>query len=298
MAGAYATVANHGTYCVPYGLAAVTDTATGLQLPVQSSRCTAVMSAAIADQATELLTHVITDPGATGHKNGDIGRPAAGKTGTTNSYGAAWFDGFTPDLAGSVWMGDPAGPNHLGGLVNLTINNTPWAKMFGGDIPTMIWRDTFKVALAGVPVTAFSGAAAPAQASTNVTSVVVPPVVNRSSDDASNVLRHVGLQPKIAAVMVVSATVPAGTVLSSVPAAGVKVASGTTVVLTVSSGPPTPSATPTTATPTVVVTTTPVAPTTTISAAPTLAPVSPPPVAPTTTTPVVAPPATGAVPPQ
>ena len=148
---------------------------TGEELPVQSSRCTSVMSAAIADQATELLTHVITDKGGTGNKNGDIGRPAAGKTGTTNSYGAAWFDGFTPDLVGSVWMGDPAGPNHLGGLVNLTINQKPWAKMFGGDIPTMIWRDTFKVALAGVPVSSFSGAAAPAQASTNVTSVVVPP---------------------------------------------------------------------------------------------------------------------------
>ena len=63
----------------------------------------------IADTATQLLTHVITDKGGTGNKNGDIGRPAAGKTGTTNSYGAAWFDGFTPDLAAarSGWATPP-----------------------------------------------------------------------------------------------------------------------------------------------------------------------------------------------
>ncbi len=242
MAGAYATLAAHGKHCTPYSLQAAVD-ADGRSLPVEGPHCAQVMSRTIADTATELLTHVITDPGATGHKNGDIGRPAAGKTGTTNSYGAAWFDGFTPDLATSVWIGDPAGPNHRGGLVNLNIDGHVWDRMFGGDLPTMIWHDIMTAALVGVPPTPFVGTLTGPNQQTN-TYVMVPQVVGKSSSDASATLNTLGLVAQFAATSVPSAQ-PAGQVLSSSPGYGAKVPSGSTVLLTVSSGiPATPSPTP------------------------------------------------------
>ena len=40
-----------------------------------------------------------------------IGRPAAGKTGTTDDYKDAWFVGFTPNLSAAVWIGDDNGPS-------------------------------------------------------------------------------------------------------------------------------------------------------------------------------------------
>jgi membrane peptidoglycan carboxypeptidase len=242
MAGAYATLAAHGKYCTPYALQAVTGPE-GKALPVQGPNCRQVLTPAIADTATELLTHVITDPGATAYKNGNIGRPAAGKTGTTNSNGAAWFDGFTPDLAASVWVGDPAGPNHLGGLAKLTIDGKYWTQIYGGDIPTMIWHDTMTAALSGVPVTPFTGLAAPGD-TTNTTYVLVPPVIGQSSATATSYLNTVGLVTRIATVQVAS-PLPAGQVISAVPGPGVKVPTGSTVTLTVSSGiPPTPTLSP------------------------------------------------------
>jgi membrane peptidoglycan carboxypeptidase len=244
MAGAYAAIAAHGNFCQPYAIAAVTRP-DGSALPVQGAHCTQVMDRAIADQATTLLTHVITDNGATGHKNGDIGRPAAGKTGTTNSYGAAWFDGFTPDLAASVWIGDPAGPNHLGGLINLTINGQTWARMFGGDLPTMIWHDSMTAALVGSPPLQFNGAVAAAPTN-DTTFVQVPPVIGKSLAEATLALNRVGLVPQFAVTQVAS-PLPAGQVALASPNSGAKVASGSTVTLTVSSGPATPTvpATPT-----------------------------------------------------
>jgi membrane peptidoglycan carboxypeptidase len=202
------------------------------------------MDRSIADQISSMLTHVITDNGGTGHNNGDIGRPAAGKTGTTNSYGAAWFDGFTPDLASAVWVGDPAGPNHLGGLVNLTIDGTHWARMFGGDLPTMIWHDSMTAALNGSPPVPFTGTGASASPTVgNTTYVLVPPVVNKSTADATNYLNSVGLVTQVATTAVPS-KLPAGQVVSANPGPGAKVPSGSTVTLTLSAGPATPTGTP------------------------------------------------------
>ena len=42
----------------------------------------------------------------TGYPNADIGRPAAGKTGTTTDFRDAWFVGYTPDLVAAVWIGN------------------------------------------------------------------------------------------------------------------------------------------------------------------------------------------------
>lgn len=67
----------------------------------------------------------------------NIGRPAAGKTGTTDDYKDAWFVGYTPDLVAAVWMGfDNDG--YLSGVT-------------GGATPARIWGKFMREALAGIP---------------------------------------------------------------------------------------------------------------------------------------------------
>ncbi len=73
-----------------------------------------------------------------------IGRPAAGKTGTTSDYKDAWFVGFTPQRATAIWVGyeNPARPMFRG------FNGTP---IYGGTYPAMIWSAFMKMVMSGLP---------------------------------------------------------------------------------------------------------------------------------------------------
>jgi penicillin-binding protein 1A len=55
--------------------------------------------------ATDLLRAVITDPQGTGGRARELGRPIAGKTGTTNEQADAWFIGYSPEVITGVWVG-------------------------------------------------------------------------------------------------------------------------------------------------------------------------------------------------
>ena len=68
-----------------------------------------------------------------------LGRPAAGKTGTTDNNTAVWFAGYTPDLAAAVWAGHPDAPSEYP-MRDVTINGTYYSEVFGRSIPGPIWR--------------------------------------------------------------------------------------------------------------------------------------------------------------
>jgi membrane peptidoglycan carboxypeptidase len=158
VAGAYAAVAARGMFCAPYGVVSVTN-ASGQAVTKHADDCHRVMSQSTADTVTSVLRGVIDGPdhSRTG-ASASIGRPAAGKTGTTESFGAAWFSGFTPQLAASVWVGDPRGIAHP--LTNVTVNGRFYAHVFGADLPAAVWKATMSGALRGVPVDNFAGAGA------------------------------------------------------------------------------------------------------------------------------------------
>src|SRR3954447_17088805 len=157
-AGAYATVAARGMFCAPYAVVSVTG-ADGAVRQKHTAACHRVMSTETADTVTSVLRGVIDgpDPSRTG-ASASIGRPAAGKTGTTESFGAAWFSGFTPQIASSVWVGDPRGNSHP--LTNVTVKGRFYSHVFGADLPASVWRATMSGALRGAPVKNFSGAGA------------------------------------------------------------------------------------------------------------------------------------------
>ena len=105
MATAFATLAAGGKHATPYGIADVKD-ASGKVLFSAKPKTDEALDPAVAYLTTDILKGVISDGTGTG---ADIGRPAAGKTGTTQENRDAWFVGYTPQLATAVWMGYPGG---------------------------------------------------------------------------------------------------------------------------------------------------------------------------------------------
>jgi membrane peptidoglycan carboxypeptidase len=151
MAAAYATFAAQGTYCAPTAIAAITD-ADGKAIAVPGPQCKQAISPDVANGVTYALQQVLTNGTGKGDGLAD-GRPAAGKTGTTNLSVAAWFSGYTPQLATSVWLGSPTVSMSTNGA---TIKGQHYGKMFGATVSGPIWRDYMNTALAGQPAPGFT----------------------------------------------------------------------------------------------------------------------------------------------
>ncbi|OAH11332.1 transglycosylase domain-containing protein [Streptomyces jeddahensis] len=154
MANAYATFASRGTYCTPIAIESITQKLGGEEekpLAVPKSTCTRAMSEKTADTINTILRGVVED--GTGRQAGLDSRPSAGKTGTTDSRYAAWFVGYTPNMSGAVWVGDP---QHKRQMVKITIGGVYHAKVYGGQVPGPIWKDMMTGALVGKPAPDFN----------------------------------------------------------------------------------------------------------------------------------------------
>jgi membrane peptidoglycan carboxypeptidase len=152
MAVGMATFAAHGIRCNAIAITEITDRY-GKNLDVPSAACTRTIDLQVADSTTAVLAGVINGPvpGRTGQAM-DLGRPAAGKTGTTDSSAAVWFVGYTPDMAAAVWVGDPRGGQKYP-MKRVTINGRYYSAVYGSTMPGPIWRDSLIGALEGTPKT-------------------------------------------------------------------------------------------------------------------------------------------------
>jgi penicillin-binding protein 1A len=134
-ASGYATLANQGLHIDATPFRLVKDALGTSLLDNRVPQAVDVVSAGTAYIMTSIFEDVISH--GTGYPNAVIGRPAAGKTGTTSSFRDAWFVGYTPDLVTAVWLGND--------------NYTPMVESYGGNIPARIWARFMKAALAGTP---------------------------------------------------------------------------------------------------------------------------------------------------
>lgn len=134
MAAAYGAFANKGVYIKPTAIVKILDR-NGNVLEDNSSdvQKTQVISEKTAYEMTSMLEGVITRGTGTA---ASIGRPAAGKTGTTDDNHDAWFIGYTPDIVTAVWVGDDTGSQSLG-------------EIYGGTVPAQIWHDYMASAVSG-----------------------------------------------------------------------------------------------------------------------------------------------------
>jgi membrane peptidoglycan carboxypeptidase len=142
---AYATFAAEGIYAKPFLVSSVTGPNRGV-LYEATTQTQQVFSPEIMADLTYALKSVVN--GGTGSAALALGRPAAGKTGTSQSNASAWFSGYTPQLAASVaFFRDSASEslNGIGGLTSVT----------GGTFPARIWTQFMRGALRGEPVMTF-----------------------------------------------------------------------------------------------------------------------------------------------
>ena len=145
VANAYATFAAQGIKAKPYLVTSVIGSNKGV-LYEGKPQTEEVFTKEVMADLTYALKGVVN--GGTGAAALGLGRPAAGKTGTSQSNASAWFSGYTPQLAASVsFFRDDATQtlNGIGGLTSVT----------GGSFPARIWTAFMKGALKGEPVMDF-----------------------------------------------------------------------------------------------------------------------------------------------
>jgi membrane peptidoglycan carboxypeptidase len=144
MANAYATIAAQGQKATPYLIVKVTSANGGIDYKVKKQLTPAFDKKVTAD-VTDAMTQVVNAGTGTGAQA--LGRPAAGKTGTTTDNLAAWFDGFTPQLCAAVgiYQGD--------GTKTIKVKHGP--EVTGAGFPVDIWTAFMKGALKGQKVIDF-----------------------------------------------------------------------------------------------------------------------------------------------
>ncbi|HEY7176829.1 MAG TPA: transglycosylase domain-containing protein, partial [Micromonosporaceae bacterium] len=160
IANVFATVAAQGIYCEPLPVDSITTadgkpamtTSNGEPVRVDAPRCHRVFSQDVARAATD-AARCVTGMGAArgscggtptaGDVFGTVGRPIAGKTGTTDQNRTAWFSAFTPQLAGSAFIADPdSAADAVGGGLH--------------PLPRVTLASTFAAAVKGMPVQGFT----------------------------------------------------------------------------------------------------------------------------------------------
>jgi penicillin-binding protein 1A len=146
LASAYATLAGGGVYAEPMAIRRVVladgreDTEAGWGVP----RRRRALSEGTAAVVTRILEQNIQSGTGT---RAAFGRPAAGKTGTNEEHADAWFAGYTPDLATTVWIGYTRG--------EIPMENVHGISVTGGSFPAEIWRLFMEPALEGTEPAAF-----------------------------------------------------------------------------------------------------------------------------------------------
>jgi len=140
-AAAFATFAAKGTYAEPYAITRILDRHGNVVYERGAPETRQAFGSREVGVLTGALERVVTEGTGTA---ASIGRPMAGKTGTTENYGNAWFIGYVPQLATAVWVGHPEGDVPMTDVHGLSVT--------GGSFPARIFGGYMREALAGVPV--------------------------------------------------------------------------------------------------------------------------------------------------
>lgn len=143
LTAAYGTFANGGNYVKPVAILAIEDRDGKVVYRAPEPDPHRVLKKETANQLTSMLMDAVQyGTGAAAN----IGRPMAGKTGTTNDSHDAWFVGYTPDIVAGIWIGND--------------NNTSLGSMTGGTVPARLWKIFMQKAVKGIPAKGFDGATA------------------------------------------------------------------------------------------------------------------------------------------
>lgn len=138
---AFASISANGVAVTPYGIVKVTTSKGNLLYQYQVDTSRVLIAPQVAASITDLLQTAVNTGTA---RAAQIGRPVAGKTGTTNSNKDGWFLGFSSGLTTGVWMGRD--------------DSKPVRDLFGGHAPAKAFASFMKVAVANRPIEQFATA--------------------------------------------------------------------------------------------------------------------------------------------
>ena len=246
IAAAYATFASRGLQVAPSYIRSIT-TGSGEILYKLNPKPVQAFSTDIADTVNYALQKVVQV--GTGKAAKALGRPVAGKTGTTNDNKSALFAGYTPELSTAVMFvkdgpdGQPMSLSGTGGMRSVT----------GGSYPARIFTAYMKAALKDLPIQKFAGlpsgqpnganptdspsasaipTIAPIDPAAPAVTIAVPDVRLAKVADATAVLQGLGLSVVLELQPGVDSTLELY-VLDQTPASTTPVSSGSTVTLKV-----------------------------------------------------------------
>ena len=249
MAAAYSTIANYGVRRQTYLIERIEDEAGNViyQHEVDETR---VLDEALVAAAVRTLEKVVqrgtarrrsaAEPGA------DIGRPQAGKTGTTDDSADLWFMGFIPQYTTAVWVGYADARTELKGF-------TVWyppeqedkkfdTRIFGGTLAAPIWKQFMEFVTADLPVEEFAPDPPGTDAYRQVPFTFVPDLSavaveletgKLTEKEISNAIWKAGLNVEFE---VLPSLQSEGTVLGQDPGGGTRLRQGRTVIVRTSSG--------------------------------------------------------------
>lgn len=129
MTRAFGVFANGGYKVEPFAIERVESSRGTVLYEAKKAKTSKVLNLNTAATMTTIMKTVIAN--GTG-RAASIGKPAAGKTGTTDDSKDAYFIGYTPDIVTGVWVGND--------------DNSKMGNITGGTVPALIWRDVMKVA--------------------------------------------------------------------------------------------------------------------------------------------------------
>ena len=140
---AYATFPNKGKAVLPHAALEVRNGAGDVvwRFDRDGQKPTQAIPASVAADMAGMMSHVVEE--GTARRARLDGIPAAGKTGTTNSYRDAWFVGYTGNFTMAVWYGND--------------DYSPTNRMTGGSLPAQTWHDVMVVAHQGVEIKDIAG---------------------------------------------------------------------------------------------------------------------------------------------
>ena len=141
LTGAYGAFANRGEAVWPFGIEQIRESDGRILYRREGGGPGRVVAPARVGAMTDLMRAVVA--WGTG-KKADPGRPAAGKTGTSQDFRDAWFIGFTAELVAGAWVGNDDG--------------TSMKAVTGGSLPAELWGRVLSQGLAGRPIRALPGA--------------------------------------------------------------------------------------------------------------------------------------------
>ena len=245
MASTYATFANDGERIEPTAIVRIED-ARGQTLYEAEPSLLVALPPGVARGVTYALEQVVQRGTGTRAK---LDRPAAGKTGTSQLWRDAWFDGYTPQLAAAVWVGNPI-PIRGVGIESMIPSNGYPTRIVGGSYPSQIWHAFMTEALAKVPKADFpdppraifsAGTSVPDEASPSPSGSpdadeeqeagTVPSVIGMSFGDASSRIRGAGYDSDLVKSCDPSGDADLHEVFSQSPEGGTEAPQGSSVTL-------------------------------------------------------------------